>query len=116
MGGRNWARAKEREWVRLANRQRIDEERYTADLKQADTQYPPPPAVSKAKQRAAIAHLGLPLPWGPWTEWKMVLRPDGSVYWERSASRLTEPTPPVPTVTKQLPLPCSENADAPPPS
>lgn len=100
-------RAKEREWVRLADRQRIDEERYSADLKWAETQHPRPPKVSKARQRAAIDRLGLPLPWGPWTEWKIVVRPDGSFYQERSASRLTEPTPPVPVVVKQLPEPCS---------
>jgi len=100
-----WDRDRTRRKVAAASQQVHDSAAYTRDLEDAarahnrarhDSPQVHAPQPSKAQLRAEgvkavagweVAHPPPP-PWGPWSEWRTITRPDGSTYKERDRTRV----------------------------
>lgn len=82
MARMNWGNQHARELARLGEQQE-----HEADARLHGS--PRPARVSKAEQRAEIERLTAQFrPWGRWSEWCVVTRPDGTTYQERMRSRV----------------------------
>jgi hypothetical protein len=95
---RDWDKAKTRQHFTATTRAEVDARSYTRDINESrrSRHQAPAPHPTKAELRAEGAAAveawqeahPAPAPWGPWTPWRTVTRPDGTTYQERDRRRL----------------------------